>query len=217
MEAQLQIQPEPQALSPFISIWVKPRETIRKIVDTDPTKYVIVLAVLSGIIRSLDRVSSQNMGDSLSLPVLLGICVVIGPVGGIILMYMLGALYRWSGSWLGGQATSEEVRADIAWSSVPSIFFLPLWIPQLIIFGKELFSSSTPRMDANPFLYILLMGFAVIELIASIWTLVLLIKCLGEVHQFSAWRALGAIILGSLVFIGPILCIVVTLALVTPQ
>lgn len=201
----MQIQSHPQSLSPLFSIWVKPRETIRNIVETNPTKYVILLTMLAGVGQALDRASSENMGDP--LVAILAICVILGPVGGIISLYIGGVLYRWSGSWLGGQASSEEVRAAIAWSSVPTVFVMPLWIPELLIFGKELFTSSTPRMDANPLLIAVLLGFVIIEIGAEIWAFVLLLKSLGEVHQFSAWKALGAIILGTLVILAPILCI----------
>jgi hypothetical protein len=201
-------QQQSQSLSPFFSIWVKPRETIRKIVETDLTKYVIPLAILAGIGQALDRASARSVGDSLPLIAILAICLIFGPVGGIISLYIGGALFRWTGSWLGGQASPEEVRAAIAWSSVPTIFILPLWIPELLIFGEELFTSSTPRIESNPILAILLLGFAAIEIVIGIWAFVVLLKSLGEVHRFSAWRAFGAVILGTLVILIPILCIV---------
>lgn len=206
----MEIQPRPseQPLSPFLSIWIKPRETIRKIVDTDPTKYVTVLAMLAGIGQALDRASSRNMGDSLPLIAILGICLIFGPIGGIISLYIGGALYRWSGSWLGGQASSEEVRAAIAWSSVPIIFTLPLWIPELLLFGEEMFTKATPKLNANPLLGIVLLGFVAVEVIVGIWAFVVFMKGLGEVQKFSAWKALGSVILGTLVIFVPILCIV---------
>lgn len=194
--------------SHFLSIWLKPRETIRTIVETNPTRHVFLLAMLAGIGQALDRASSRNMGDSISLITILLSCIILGPIGGIISLYIGGALYRWSGSWLGGKANEEEVRAAIAWSYVPTIFILPLWIPKLLIFGDEMFTSLTPRMNANPFLAVILLGFAAIEFIVGIWALVVFLKCLGEVHKFSAWKALGSVILGTLVILVPILCIV---------
>lgn len=208
----MEIQTQSQSISPFLQIWVKPRETIRKIVAMDPTKYVIPLAMLAGVGQALDRASSRSIGDSIPLVAILAICVILGPIGGLISLYIGGALFRWSGSLLGGQATSQEVRAAIAWSSVPTTAVLPLWIPELLIFGEELFTSATPRIAANPFLTILLLGFAAIEIIAAIWAFVISLQSLGEVHRFSAWKALGAIILGILVILVPILCIVGVLA-----
>jgi len=54
-------------LSHFLTIWIKPRGTIRQILDTNPQQYVLLLAALSGIYRALDRASGQGYGDNLSL------------------------------------------------------------------------------------------------------------------------------------------------------
>lgn len=51
METEIQAKP----LNPWFSTWVKPRETMRWIVDTDPTRQVVLLAVLGGIAQFLDR------------------------------------------------------------------------------------------------------------------------------------------------------------------
>lgn len=192
---------------PFLSIWIQPRRTIRRIVDSNPGKYVVVLAMLAGIEQVLGRAAWRSLGDYLSLAAILGISFIFGPIFGVISLYIGGVLYRWSGSWIGGRASSEEVRAAMAWSSIPTICTLPLWILELLIFGEELFTSSTPRIDANPFLFIILLPLAVIELILSVWAFVLLLQSLGEVHQFSAWKALASLILGTLVIVVPLLCL----------
>jgi hypothetical protein len=197
-----------QSMTPWLSIWISPRRTIRKIVDTDPGKFVIPLAMLAGISQALDRSVARSSGDTLPLTVVLAICLILGPIGGILSLYIGGALFRWSGSWLGGQARTEEVRAAIAWSSVPVIFILPLWIPQILIFGEELFTTATPRMDANPVLALLLLGFGLFELAVGIWAFIIFLQTLGEVHRFSAWKALAAAFLGTLVVVVPILCVV---------
>jgi len=201
-----------QTLSPWLSIWIKPRETIRRIVDSDPSYRVLLLTALAGIGQALDRASTRNTGDDLSLPVILVICLVAGPIGSIISLYIGGALLRWIGSWFGGQASSEEVRAAMAWSSVPVILSYVLWIPELVLFGEEMFTSVTPRIEANPALAFLLLGFAVIQLILAVWSLVLLLKCLGEVHEFSAWKALAVILVAGLILFVPIFCIVALLS-----
>lgn len=196
-----------RSVTPFISIWFKPRETIRRIVETDPGRHVVLLAALAGVGETLDRASGRSLGDILPFGVVLAFGLVLGPIAGIISIYLGGALYRWSGSWLGGQATTEQVRASLAWSSVPVIAALPLWILQILMVGEEMFTTSTPRLEANPLLAILLLGIIAIEVGAAIWAFILLLNTLAEVHRFSAWKALGALVLGSLVIIVPALCI----------
>lgn len=209
MEAQA------RPLPPWLTIWFEPRKTIGRIVDSDPKYGVATLAMLVGLGRAPDRASAHDLGDTMSLSAIAVFGVLVGPIGGLVSLYITGALVRWAGSWFNGEATSEEVRAAIAWSSVPVICALPLWIPRLILFGDELFRSSTPRLEANPLLALPLLGLAAVDIAAAIWAFVVLLNCLAEVHQFSAWRALVALLLSFLVVLVPILLFVVVSQIVT--
>lgn len=200
-------------LNPWFSIWTRPRATIQQIIDTDPTRMVILLAALSGISQTLDRASFRSVGDTLELPTILLIALIAGPIGGILSLYIGGALIRWTGSWIGGTGTSENLRAAIAWSSVPVIWILPLWIPVLGIYGEEMFTTETPRLDASLKLLFLLVGIALFEVAIGVWSFVILLKCIGQVHEFSAWRALGNVVLAFLLIVVPLLITVLAIVL----
>jgi hypothetical protein len=51
----------------------------------------------------------------------------------------------------------------------------------------------------------------VVDSIAGIWIFVISLKCIGEVHRFSAWRALGAIVVGFLAMVAVLAAIVGTI------
>jgi hypothetical protein len=196
-----------RSVSPWRSIWLRPRETIRRIVDSDPSKRVLLLAVLEGIGQSLDRASLRNVGDRLSLPGVLLLCTIVGTIFGPALLYLGGALVRWTGSWLGGQASAAHVRAAIAWGLVPDVWALLLWIPELLLFREELFTSRTPRIDDEPLLALALLGSAAVQIVAVLWSAVTVLKCVGEVHRFSAWKALLAAILALFALVVPIVAL----------
>jgi len=189
-------------------MWTKPRATIQQIVDTNPEHLVMILAAISGFSQVLSRASMRSMGDELAWPFIFLIAAIAGPIGGIIGLYIASALIRWTGSWIGGNASSQNIRAALAWSSVPIIWALILWLPELALFGQELFTTETPIIDANPSLVILMLGFAAIELSIGIWTAVVFLKCLGQVQGFSAWKALGNAFLAGIVIVIPIAVIV---------
>lgn len=192
-------------LNPWFSIWVQPRATIQQIIDSHPTRLVLLLAAVAGFSQFLDRAVMKNLGDRLEWPMIFAIAAVAGPVMGVVGLYIGGALLRWTGGWLGGRANPQQVRAAIAWSSVPLIWALPLWIPELALFGQDLFTKATPRLDANPLLAVALIGFGLVELIIGIWAIVVFLKCLGQVQGFSAWRALGNALLAFLIVFTAIL------------
>ncbi len=141
-------------------------------------------------------------------PMIFLVALIAGPIGGLISLYVGGALIRWTGRYLGGSASPENIRAAIAWSGVPVIWSLILYVPGLALFGQELFTSETPRIDASSSLMLIYMVFSLIEVIIGIWALVVFLKSLGQVQGFSAWKALGNIILSVLVIVIPLVSIV---------
>lgn len=70
-----------------------------------------------------------------------------------------------------------------------------------------MFTYDTPRIDDSLPLTLALLGFCLAEFVISIWWFVVFLKCIGEVHTFSAWKALGASLLAGLVLVGPVLLV----------
>ena len=193
--------------NPWLTVWTRPRSTIRGIVDTDPTRSVMLLAAITGISSTLNNSLRKNPGDVLSLPAILGVALIGGPLFGIIGNRIGGAMVRKAGSWIGGVATAEECRAAIAWASVPQAVNLILILGLIAVFGNDLFRSAGLE-DAGASGAVLLLAVALAQVVLGIWSGVLTLKCVGEVHRFSAWKALGTFLLLSLVVIGVILLIV---------
>ena len=189
-----------RGVTPFFSIWVRPRRTMRAIIDSNPQRLVLVLAALSGFGSALDNASTSSIGDGNSIPVvaIVALSAVAGSLGGILTLYVGGFVMKWAGRPLGGRATQVEVRAALAWSTVPLIWALPLWIPELALAGREMFTTATPILAASPLRAVLLVLVVLLEVVLGIWSFVLFLKCLGEVHGFSAWKSLAAVLLSVL-------------------
>ncbi len=180
-------------------MWTKPRRTIQHIVDTNPEHMIVPLAALVGVSTALNAASDRSMGDTVEWPIIVVLAALVGPILGLAGLYIFAELLRWTGGWIGGQASSQHIRAALAWSQVPSICALPLWIPTLALVGEELFTSATPNIDADPALAGVVIGLAIVERTIGIWALVLLLKCVGQVQCFSRWKALGNTVLGGLI------------------
>ena len=199
--------------SPFLTIWFRPRATLRHILDTNPSLHVMPLAVVMGITSALDRATDGRLGGNGDIFVILAITLLASPIGGVISVQLMGALLKWSGGLLGGKAEREEVRAAIAWSSVIRSTAVLLLIPQLFVAGIEVFQAETPRLDARMAAdpqfarwgSMVMLAAIVCSVLLAIWYAVVFLKCLGEAHQFSAWKALLATIIGFGVIIVPII------------
>ncbi|MHC4103575.1 MAG: Yip1 family protein [Planctomycetota bacterium] len=192
-------------LNPWFSMWIKPRATIQQIVDTDPERHILLLAGIFGISQMLGRASASNMGDEASLTTLLIVVFFVGPVFvGWIGLYFFGAVLRWTGGWLKGRASPNSIRAAIAWSRVPSIWALVIWIPKLIIFGQESFTSAKPNISTDSGFAIGYIGFWIIETIVLVWGIVIFLKSLAQVQGFSAWKGLATALLAVLIPLVPI-------------
>ena len=183
------------SISPFFSIWTEPRATIRRIVDSDPTRNVLTLAAIGPALNSLigqwTAVINGTTHPSVLWPLWVAFNVAVQAAFGILFLYIFGAVFRWSGSLLGGTATSVEVRAAQAWSQVPAIAV------EIILMLALFAGVPMPKMppgqlpQIDPAFYKVM----VVEGVLGIWAIVISLKCLGEVHRFSAWRALVAILI----------------------
>jgi hypothetical protein len=181
--------------------------------------WVVPLAAISGIANMLEYAIGNSWGDTLLLPAILAIVLMIGPILGCFGMYLGGLIYRWSGGILGGKASSEEVRAAIAWSSIPSIASGLLSIPIIFIFGSETFTTETPRFDAyvqntrsiGLLLSLVLIGLGLASIGLFLWRIFLLLRCLAEVHRFSSWRACTALLIPAAILLVPLFCVVLAL------
>ncbi len=209
MEVSQPTTPEPpgqQPLDPLFAIWTQPRATIRRLVDR-PTLQVMLLAVVGGVYTGLSRASGTSVGNLNPADPFLAVllAVVFSALLSIPLLYLLAGVLRWTGRLLRGQASDKEIRAAIAWSNVPLIASLALFALQLPLFGEELFLSHTPRIDADPWLQIALVGFGLLRLTLGLWGVVVFVLALAEVQRFAISRALVNVVLMAVAVLAPFL------------
>ena len=189
---------------PWVSIWSRPRVTLRHILETSPRRGLFRLAAIGGIAQCLAAATQPGFGDAYSIPVVVSVAIAGGALAGIVGMFIFSVLIGMTGRWLGGRGGMPEVMTALAWANVPAIWSLALWLPRAALLGEETFHSLPASIEETPpaaLLFAVLQG---IQAIIAVWAFVILLKCLGEAHAFSAWRALGALLLAALVLAVPI-------------
>ena len=193
---------------PWLTMFVRPRQTMRQILDGDSTRFVVGLAMLGGVLTVLERASINGMGDRMPVPSIFAIAFPVGVLVGLIMLYLGGAVIQWTGSWFGGRATAAEVRAALAWGRMPFYFAGLLWLPYLGFFGGEVFMGEMPSVEAQPWLLFVLMNLAVLEVGLGIWGMVTLVLAVAEAHRFPAWNSLGSIVLAVILILVPLVLLV---------
>ena len=191
--------PQPPS-NPWQRMWLHPRVTIRAVVSRNKRQTILLLLALSGISRALNGASMKNAGDQQDLFTVLSVAVLTGMLSGLFTAYLIAPVLRWLGKCLGGQATTSQVRAALAWGSLPIAASLVLLLPELALFGEEFFKTATPRIDQNEFLHTLLLVFGLVEVTLGIWAVVLIVVAIAEVQVFAVWKSLLSFVLLILMF-----------------
>ncbi len=199
-----------EPLSPWFSIWTRPRATLRQILDSSPRRHVKTLAMVGGVASGLAAARTE-IASELPPMAVLGGAVLGGALGGLIGVYLMGALIRITGRWIGGRGDWTGVRAAVAWSQVPAIWAILLWLPRMALLGGEVFHPDPAAVQDHPASAVALMLIELTQAVAAIWQFVVSLKCLGEAHSFSAWRSLLALVLAVIVVVVPIVILALLL------
>tara|TARA_R110002051_G_scaffold10001_3_gene37930 strand:+ start:8349 stop:8996 length:648 start_codon:yes stop_codon:yes gene_type:complete len=191
----------------FTKIWKSPRQVFKFINETKYDKYVYILLFFAGIARAFDQATIKDMGDNMSLWTIIGICVIGGGLLGWLAYYIYAALLGWTGKWLDGKGDTKSILRVLAYALIPSVIALVFLIPQIGIYGIEMFKADGDISSAGLIPNILVYGSMVIELILGIYTLVFLVISVSEVQKLSIGKSILNLILPILVFAVPIILI----------
>ncbi|MFA7445877.1 MAG: Yip1 family protein [Flavobacteriaceae bacterium] len=192
----------------FIKIWTSPRLVFKYINDNHYDKYVTVLLILSGISRSFDRASIKNMGDKMSIWAIIALSIIIGGLLGWISYYIYAALVSWTGKWLKGQGDTSSILRILSYAMIPSIIALIFLIPQIGIYGVEIFKEDGDITSAGWLSNIFVYGSMILEFILGIWTIVFSVIGISEVQKLSIGKSILNLLLPAIVIVVPILILV---------
>lgn len=179
-------------------MWCNPRSTIRGIVERNPKQSLWILAFIYGFTTLLNGFQSFPIAMRIGLIPMFAVTLVLAVVWG----YVFFAIWSWAilltGKLFKGKASFATVRAAYAWSCVPLLGNVVLWLILVILFGSLLFFGPQPNlMLTGPqvtLLFLLLLG----KVVFSIWSLVLYLQALAEVQSFSVLRSIGNVIVATI-------------------
>jgi signal peptidase I len=174
-------------------VWFKPRDTIGRILATNPRRHVLLLAALGGVsaipVEWIDAGLADQLHDwpKLAPIIVLGAAAAIGVAG----LYVSAFLLRWTGKLLGGRASSVELRAAAAWRAVPNVLGFAICIIALI--GLKLLAAAGVFAAASPIVITALQWLAGL---LGLWSLIVMMLMLARVQDFGFWRTIANMALG---------------------
>lgn len=187
--------------NPFKTMWTKPKFTIRQIVDTNPNYRIFILSTIYGLVSLISSSQSFSIGNILNLPIILLISLILAPFYGYLVFSVAASFIYFSGKILKGEAKYKEVRAAIAWSNLPMIGNLILWLILIFIFQEDLLKDFPGSYPITQNQRTILFGVLLTQMIFSIWVIALYINSLAEVQRFSIGKAILNIIISVILFL----------------
>lgn len=229
-------KPEISKFQSFFSIWFRPRDTIRSIVDSRPFWSVLVLVMITPILNSMMMAYSlylvlpfiYTLPEFANLPylstvislskTLVIVCIPLAPLISIIGLYIGGVLYAWIGRWLGGKGTSAEVRIVVAWSQIPIIalaFINFTWtLATTLAYGNiSMEDIMSAAYTVDPSQICLDCGLRFIDFALELWACAIMIVGLSEINKFSKWRAFATMLIIGILLLLFVFIIVIIIVL----
>ena len=171
--------------SPFATIWLSPRQTIERIVATRPTYLVLPLAMLGMVAGFYVQLAGVGLAGQLAdWRLALGF-IVGGAVFGFLWLYPSALILSWIGRLFGGEANARQLRAVIAWSTVPAILGA---LVTLVIIAVVKTAGGSAIIDN---------GLRWLAIAFGLWTTIVFMLMLGRVEHFGFWRTISAYALNS--------------------
>lgn len=184
--------------NPWLTIWTQPRATIAQIVRENPNRSLWWLAAIYGFSSLLGLFQSMALGTSVGLVGIVLLAIIFSAIYGYIGFAIWSAFVLWVGKLFKGHATFKTIRASYAWSCVPVIVNIPLWVLVIVLFGQQVFMNFQNAGEPSVVLFFLFFILAV-KVIVAIWSLVIFINALAEVQKYSILRSIGNILVAGII------------------
>ncbi len=193
--------------NPWISILTKPKKTIREIVELNPNHRLLILSIIYGFCVFLGLAQQLKLGESMSLISIVISAIIFSPIIGYALFSFSSWLILLTGKLIKAKGSFKQIRSVAAWSNVPIIVNLIGWILLMLVFNKTIFEDFTAKevLSSAKIGFFLSVGF--IQLIASVWSVVIYINALSEIQGFSILFAILNIVMAI------VACVLILLAL----
>ncbi len=184
-------------INPWLSIWVRPRQTIRALIQHNPNYRFATLCAFYGFQYLLQASQFLALGRASSLLVILVLAAILAIPVGYLLFNVASFFYLMLGKLIKGKGSFRHIRTATYWASVPTAVSLVIWAVLILAYGNSLFVPGYEKHLVGVAATINIIA-GIGQLILGVWGFIIFLHALGEVQGFSAWMALLNVFLAAL-------------------
>lgn len=190
--------------NPWLTIWIDPKNTIQRIIETNPYYRYVFLIIFGGINQALSNCEKLGLGERFEGSQLLLLSLFIGPLAALITIHLTAWILHFFTSRLGSSSPRPAFRIAYAWSWAPAVYLMPLWGIKYILFRDELFKSDKSYLLSQPVLSATHSILQFVDFLVAVWSLVILLMMISHIARLPFIRTLIALALTWLVISLPI-------------
>jgi Yip1 domain len=200
----------PNPVRPLVDVWLKPRRVFRALAEAPVGRADYLLAAAQGMVSWLALCRAQSIGLHSSVAEIFAIAVLAGPVGGVLGVVLMAAIYAQIGRRAGGSATRAQIFLVLAYGGVPLVVLLGVWSFSAVVLGPTAFVNQAPaNLDWFQSLVLSLRSAAHWALIG--WSLLIQIMGISEVQGVVVRRAFGIWVIGQFLVLVAVMILAVAL------
>lgn len=182
-------------MNPLFSIWAEPKKTLTYLIEHKTIGYGLMIAIIASLGSGIMAFADTGWLVDFSLPAIFAISFGAVLVISIPAYFINALMYTWVGKLLGGTGSWRKMCLVLAGGALPMIWTMPIGIIAIVVYGKTLFAEPEGIFtitNMSPGFYML---YTIVLMGLSIFSTVILSKGVGLVHNFSAWRGFGTIMI----------------------
>jgi Yip1-like protein len=183
-----------------LRVLVRPRTEFPRVLDLRSAAWFPLLAALKGLEVELSGLYEKASPERAARPFgeVFALHAVLGGVGGIAALALLAVLIATATRLMKHPIDNRSARAIVGWASLPSLLPLTLLLGMFAAQGSELLRLGSEHVKAAaPSMW---WGVLVLQLVGSLWSLVLAVLGISALSKLSVVRAVAAYLVASVTF-----------------
>ena len=193
-------------MNPFLSVWLHPKQTARYVIEQKSLFYVIMLVIFGYIASAFSGFENTELYPDFSYVWIFLIVLILGPILGIIMMFITSGITFFVGKLLKGTGSFWDIFKACSLSSIPAIITGPLYILWMFVSPESFFYATETSAFA------IVMG--IIMIVIAIWSVVIIVAAVAEAHQFSIMRSIVTLIIPAILLVIFIFVVIAVIMLI---